>query len=153
MGAFADEVYLAAGVKRWPLEIAERLLASPLPWGPPAYALGVGYIDDPKQPDQASDFIELAHLVDGAYERHGSAMGVAIQWAMATCEASRAAGSWRSVSTQDLLDMLFLIARGERFTDGLIRSQEAMLREVMQEVVRRVHSDDPPVFLPRPKML
>jgi hypothetical protein len=28
-----DEVFLAKGVLRWPVELAEEILAKPLPWG------------------------------------------------------------------------------------------------------------------------
>ncbi|GCE27597.1 hypothetical protein KDA_30810 [Dictyobacter alpinus] len=37
-----DEVLLGKGIKRWPIELAETLLASSLSWGPPTYALGIG---------------------------------------------------------------------------------------------------------------
>jgi hypothetical protein len=144
MAAPSDTIQLSAGVQAWPIEIAEQLLASPLPWGPPNYALGVGYIDDPRLPDHASEFIKLAHCVDGAYQRHEKAQ----EWARATSQKHQATGTWQTVSTQDLLDILFLYARGERFTDGLIRSVEPALRAILQEVVKRVHTNNPPTFLP-----
>jgi hypothetical protein len=142
-----DEVHLAKKCKHWPLDLAEKLLASPLPWGPPAYALGIGYIDDPKQPDQSSDFLELARCVDRAYERHGRNMGEAWHWASQIIHSMKEGSSCTEYTTKDLLDIIFLYHRGERFNDGLIRSEEPRLREIMQEVVRRIHSSTPPVFL------
>ena len=141
-----DEVHLARKCERWPVELAEKLLASPLRWGPPAYALGVGYIDDPKQPDQADDFIALAHCVDGAYKRHGD-IGEVWDWANPIIKRVKEGGSCADYATQDLLDIVFLCARGERFSDGLIRAVEQVLREMVREVVRRVHAFPSPVFL------
>lgn len=65
-----DEVFLAKGVLRWPVELAEEILAKPLPWGPPTYGLGI-YIDDPTLPDQSDTFFDLAASVNG-YERQSS---------------------------------------------------------------------------------
>ena len=142
-----DEVHLAKKCQHWPVDLAEKLLASPLPWGPPTYALGIGYIDNPEQPDQASDFFELARYVDGAYERHGEGIGEVWDWATPIIKNVKEGGSCEAYTTQDLLDIVFLHVRGERFSDGLIRSAEPMLREIVREVVRRVHSATPPVFL------
>ena len=142
-----DEVHLATHCERWPVELAEQLLASALPWGPPAYGLGVGYPDDPHQPDQSHAFSTLAQCVDGAYERHGRSMREAWDWARPLIESLKASGSCAQYPTQDVLDLVFLHARGERFSDGLIRSAEALLRELVREVVQRVHSSTPPTFL------
>ncbi len=144
-----DEVHLTKGCDYWPVETAEKLLANPSPWGPPAYALGLGYIDDPHQPDQSSEFLTLAYCVNGAYERHGGDMGEAWKWANPLIERFKEGSSCTAYSTQDLLDLVFLYARGEHFSDGLIRSVEPILREMVQEVVRRVRSPQPPVFLTR----
>ena len=146
-----DEVHLAKQCARWPVELAEQLLASSLCWGPPAYALGLGYVDDPKQPDQSSDFFALAWCVDGAYERQGGDMGQAWDWARPIIDSVKAGGSCAEYATQDLLDLVFLHARGERFSDGLIRSAEPILREIVREVVKRVRSSTPPVFLVQPR--
>lgn len=127
--------------------LAEKLLSSSLPWGPPAYALGIGYIDDPKQPDQADDFLKLAYCIDGAYERHSGGMGEAWDWANPIINRVKEGGSCAEFTTQDLLDIVFLHARGERFSDGLIRAAEPILREMVREVVNRVRSSTPPVFL------
>ncbi|GCE27593.1 hypothetical protein KDA_30770 [Dictyobacter alpinus] len=137
-----DEVLLGKGIKRWPVELAETLLDNPLSWGPPTYALGIGYVDDPKPEDQYDGFIQLAMCVDGAYNRHSEAG----QWANPILRQVKVKASYEELSTQDLLDVVFLVCRGERFCDGLIRQHEPQLRAIIQEVVRRIHSDVPPVF-------
>jgi hypothetical protein len=147
LNAKNDDVHLTRKCEYWPVELAEKLLTSPLSWGPPAYALGIGYIGDPKQLDQSSDFFELARCVDGAYERHGGDMGEAWNWANSIIKNMKERGSSAQYTTQDLLDIVFLHSRGERFSDGLIRSAEPILRNIVQEVVRRVHSSSSPVFL------
>jgi hypothetical protein len=108
--------------------------------------LGVGYVDDAEEADQAGDFIALANCVDGAYERHGD-IGDAWAWARPIMKHVEGGGSCTEYATQDLLDIVFLCCRGERFNDGLIRSAEAVLREMVGEVVRRVRSSTPPVFV------
>ncbi|GER86268.1 hypothetical protein KDW_04300 [Dictyobacter vulcani] len=138
-----DEVLLGKEVKRWPVELAEALLASPLSWGPPTYALGIGYVDDPQLEDQSDGFIQLAMCVDSAYDRHGEAG----QWANPILRQVKAEAPYEELSTQDLLDVVFLSWRGERFCDGLIRQREPLLRAILQEVVRRIRSDAPPVFI------
>lgn len=142
----SDEVLLAKGMKHWPVELAESLLANPLPWGPPTYALGIGYTDDPTLEDQSHDFMALAMCVDGAYTRHHD-MGKAETWATTLLRHREVNDPPEQPSTQDLLDVVFLSCRGERFCDGLIRQREALLRTYIQEVVRRIHSDTPPVFI------
>ena len=142
-----DEVYLSRRYKQWPIDRAEKLLASSLPWGPSTYALGIGSNNDQKQPDQSSDFLKLAEYVDGAYERNGNNMSAAWDWAKPIIQSVKSGGSRAKYPTQDLLDILFLHARGERFSDGLIRSAEPMLREMVKEIIRRVNSATPPVFL------
>lgn len=147
MSNTADEVHLSKKCQRWPVDLAEKLLASALPWGPPAYALGIGYIDDPSQADQSSDFLALALCVDGAYQRHGGNMGEAWKWATPLIDSIKEGSPCAAYSTQELLDIIFLHARGERFFDGLIRSEEPVLREILREVVRRVHASPSLVFL------
>jgi hypothetical protein len=139
-----DEISLT-GVPSWPVELAEKLLANPQPWGPPGYALGLGYIDDPNQPDQSSDFYELARCVRGAYTRHGGDMGEAWNWARPLLNAVEEGKTCAHYTTQDLCDILFLHYRGERFCDHLIRSAEPVLREIVREIVQRVHASQPPV--------
>ena len=141
-----DAVYLANGSQAWPVELAEKLLSNPQPWGPPTYAFGVGYTDDPQQPDQSDDFFKLAYCVKGAYKRRGD-MGEAWHWVNSVIESKKEGHSYAEYTTQDLLDIVFLHVRGERFSDGLIRSTEPVLREIIGEVVKRVHSSTPPVFL------
>jgi hypothetical protein len=140
----SEEVFLAKGVIGWPVELAEEILAKPLPWGPPTYGLGI-YIDDPRLPDQSDRFCELAMSVNG-YDRHCDG-GVA--WASPIEENIKAGGSCAEISTQDLLDIVFFYCRGERFCDGLIRSVEPLLRTIIQTVVQRVHSETPPTFIPQ----
>jgi len=140
-----DDVLLAQGRLRWPVELAEALLSNPLPWGPPLYALG-RYFDDPTQPDQSELFMELASSVDGAYNRHGGT-GDPWNWASTLMARVKAGVSFTEYSTQDLLDIVFLLYRGERFNDGLIREEEPLLRTIVQEVVKRVHSMTPPTFI------
>ncbi|HEX3641618.1 MAG TPA: hypothetical protein VHV10_10030 [Ktedonobacteraceae bacterium] len=140
-----DEVFLAKGVLCWPVELAEEILAKPLPWGPPIYGLGSGYVDDPTLPDQSGTFYDLAVSVNG-YDRHGDG-GVA--WASPIEENIKTGGSYAEISTQDLLDIVFFYCRGERFCDGLIRSVEPLLRIMIQEVVQRVRSETPPTFIPQ----
>ncbi|GER89035.1 hypothetical protein KDW_31970 [Dictyobacter vulcani] len=138
-----DDVLLGKRAKCWPVELAEALLASPLSWGPPTYALGIGYVDDPQREDQSDGFIQLAMCVDGAYNRHSEAG----QWANPILRQVEVEASYEELSTQDLLDVVFLVCRGERFCDGLIRQHEPQLRAILQEVVRRIHADAPPVFI------
>ncbi|GHO72443.1 hypothetical protein KSD_02140 [Ktedonobacter sp. SOSP1-85] len=143
-----DKVYLSKRqkIEHWPVELAEKLLASPLPWGPPTYAFG-RYIDDPTQPDQNDDVHALAFCVNDAYERHGGDISEAWKWANPLLQHLKAGGSCEQYATQDLLDLVFLNVRFERFSDGHIRSEEALLRDIVREVVQRVHSPYPPVFL------
>ena len=144
----ADEVYLSTRrqVERWPIELAEKLIANPLPWGPPAYAFGK-YADDPALPDQHHDFSALVSCVDDAYDRHGHDISKAWEWANPICRDLETNGTFAQYTTQDLLDILFLNARYERFCDGHIRSVETLLRNIVRAVVQRVRSPHPPVFL------
>jgi hypothetical protein len=139
-----DEVYLSKRNKSeyWPVELAEKLLASQLPWGP-AYAFGKSI----NQPNQLDDVHILAFCVDGAYERHGGDINEAWKWAHPLLHHLKSGGSCEQYATQDLLDLVFLNVRLERFSDGHIRSEEALLRDIVREVVRRVQSSHPPVFL------
>jgi hypothetical protein len=139
-------VLLGKRVKRWPVERAEALLANPLPWGPPTYASGNRLFDDPKLEDQSDGFIQLAMCVDGGYNRHGD-IGKAGKWVNPILRQVKVENSYEGLSTQDLLDVIFLSCRGERFCDGLIRQRELLLRAIIQEVVRRIYTDTPPVFI------
>jgi hypothetical protein len=140
-----DKVLLSKEAQRWPIELAEALLTNPLQWGPPTYGQG-GYVDDPKLPDQSDAFFELAYCVNGAYERHGD-IDEAWKWANSILPPEKAGISSIACSTQDLLDIVFLYCRGERFCDGLIRENEPLLRSIVQEVVQRMNSDTPPEFI------
>jgi hypothetical protein len=85
--------------------------------------------------------------VDGAYERHGGGIKGAWKWAGTILHHLKAGGSSEQYATQDVLDLVFLNVRLERFSDGHIRSEEALLRDIVREVVRRVQSSCAPVFL------
>ncbi|HZS79607.1 MAG TPA: hypothetical protein VFA41_23545 [Ktedonobacteraceae bacterium] len=139
-----DVVYLREGIYEWPLQLAESLLANPVSWGPPTYVLGFGYIEEEKNaPDQFDNFYQLATCVNG-YERHPDNYSKFVD---SISDEVKAGHSLEKFSTQDLLDAVFIVCRQERFCDGLIRSYEPALRAMVQEVVRRVHSDTPPIFL------
>lgn len=84
--------------------------------------------------------------VDSAYNRHGD-MGETGKWANPILSQVKARTSYEGLSTQDLLDVVFLTCRVDRFCDGIIRQREPLLRAIIQEVVRRIHSDSPPVFI------
>jgi hypothetical protein len=116
----------------WPLELATELLADASPWGP-----AVTGPDDSRY----ADVWRLAAYVN-AYHRHlpGS------QWDHPLRDEALVAHLPR-YTTQQLLDAFFLGVRGEHFHDGLIRRQEPQPRVLVGEVVRRVRSGDPPVFV------
>jgi len=124
MKNLTDEVFLTKGVLRWPIELAEEILAKLLTY---------------------EVIYELAMSVNG-YDRHHND-GAA--WASPIVENIGMGGSCEKISTQDLLDIVFLYCRGERFCDGLIRSVEPQLRTMIEEVVQRVHSTTPPIFIPQ----
>jgi len=91
-------------------------------------------------------FMALASSVDGAYNRH-SGKDDPWSWASTSMAKVKAGVSFTEYSTQDLLDIVFLLYRGERFNDGLIREEDPLLRTIVQEVVKRVHSKTPPTFI------
>lgn len=119
----------------WPLELARSLLRDPLPWG----TWWPGHPEE-HRPNRHADFNKLALQVT-AYTRHPP--GVA--WHNPIRDES-SDQTYASYSTQDLLDALFLAARGDRFNYGLICRLEPRLRLMLQEVVRRVQSEEPPQF-------
>ncbi len=119
----------------WPLELAVSLLEDPAAWG-------LWWPGHPENhlPNRYADFTRLALQVT-AYTRHPPAS--AWRNPLKDDDLSR---TFASYSTQDLLDGLFFAARGDHFCYGFIRSQEPQLRLIVQEVVRRVLSEDPPHF-------
>ncbi len=121
----------------WPVEEAETLLADTTPWG-----LG----EDERGPNQTGRFCHLAQYVNGYLRGHDS-----LFWVLPILDEVDAVGSYAKYSTQDLLDILFVMCRAERFTYGVIKRDEPRLRRLLQEVVRRVRSDHPPTFVLPPK--
>ncbi len=86
------------------------------------------------------DFYKLATSVNG-YNRQDA------EWTSTQLDAIKAQKSVNSYTTQELLDIVFIVCRGDRFSDGLIGNSEPQLRAMIQEVVNRVHSDVPPTFI------
>jgi hypothetical protein len=119
----------------WPVDVAVSLLHDPAAWG----YWWPGHPDN-QRPNRHADFNQLALQVT-AYHRHlpGSA------WSNPLRDEDLRQ-TFASYSTQDLLDAVFLAARGDRFNYGLICRLEPQLRLILQEVVRRVQSEDPPHF-------
>ena len=122
-------------VSRWPLELAESLLKDPTPWG----RFWPGHPEN--DPNRQHDYWTLANCVN-AYHRHP----LGSQWKNPLHDP-QLSEHCSTYSTQELLDAIFYIARADHFSYGAIRKHEAHLRQALQEVVRRVHSATPPIFL------
>ena len=110
---------------------AVSLLQDPAPWG----SWWPGHPDN-----QRPNFNRLALQVNG-YHRHP--FGQSWRSPVRDDDLSRTCASY---STQDPLDALFHAARADRFNYGLVCRLEPQLRLILQEVVRRVQSEDPPQF-------
>lgn len=119
----------------WPLEVARSLLSDPSPWG----TWWPGHPQE-HQPNRHTDFNQLALQVT-AYTRHPP--GVAWHSPLHDERFEQTAANY---STQELLDGLFVAARGDRFNYGLICRLEPRLRLILQEIVQRIQSADPPHF-------
>ncbi len=148
MNNLQDTVILD-GLKRaeeWPVTLAESLLSDSSSWGPDIrHSFGASLLPDevlatPPEPERYHDFFTLAYPVNG-YNRHD------VEWASTQLDAIKEQKAIHDYTTQELLDLVFIVCRGERFSDGLIRSNEQQLRAMIQEVVRRVRSDTPPTFI------
>ena len=122
----------------WPVELACSLLSDPSPWGEKAWWPGLPRDD---QPTRYDDFNRLALQVN-AYARHPARTA----WHH-PLQDKNFEQIYTSYSTQDLLDTLFLATRRNRYVDGLIHVNEPQLRLILQEIVRRVQSADPPQFV------
>jgi hypothetical protein len=118
----------------WPVELAESLIADQTPWG-----LGIGESGH----SQSMKFYRLARCVNAHNRHHGG-----YEWAHLALEAIESHSS-EAYSTQDLLDIVCLVCRADHFRNGTVRTEEPRLRLVLQEVVQRVHSDAPPIFVKR----
>jgi hypothetical protein len=104
----------------------------------------------PAPPDQGQDFHTLAGHINGGYTRHphkDADANEAWKWAIETLCAIEASGSCVVYTTQELLDIPFLLVRLDRFSGGSILAAEPLLRLILTEVVRRVKSEQPPVFV------
>lgn len=80
---------------------------------------------------------ELAHTVD-AYPRtetHGEGVQ---EWLDERLHLLSSAEKAESLSTQELLDMLFLFCRRERFSDGVVEKHETQINCILQELRSRI---------------
>lgn len=84
------------------------------------------------------DLWELAHTVNG-YLRAGSPGEGAQEWLSERLHRLTSAETAASLTTQELLDMLFLICRWERFIDGVIKEHEHQINCILEELRLRVN--------------
>ncbi len=133
-------------IQKWPITLAESLLSDNATWGNyirDSYAASfLPHVEREALPERErfKDFYELATCVNG-YNRHD------VEWASTQLDAIKAQKVVNSYTTQELLDLVFFVCRGDRFSNGLISNSEPQLRAMIQEVVNRVHSDAPPTFI------
>lgn len=133
-----EDLVVLDGIEKvscWPLELAESLLKDPMPWG----GLWPGHPEN--GPNRQYDYSTLANCVN-AYHRHPPGS----QWKHPLSDP-QFSEHCSTYPTQELLDAIFIISRADRFVDGAIRKHESNMRQALQEVVRRVHSATPPIFL------
>lgn len=130
----ADSVMLdgPSAEESWPLRAAEALLTDETPWG-----LG----PNERGPNQTVQFCRLAACVN-AHKR-----GRTYTWAYSLLDRVDAGAAYEEYSTQELLDVLFVACRTDRFRSGTLKAEEPRLRLLLREIVRRVRSDSPPTFL------
>jgi hypothetical protein len=83
------------------------------------------------------DLWELAHTVNG-YLHAGSPGEGAREWLSERLHRLTSETA-ASLTTQELLDMLFLICRWERFSDGFIKEQEHQINCILEELRLRVN--------------
>ena len=124
----------------WPVDLAVSLLQDPAPWG----SWWPGHPDN-QRPNRHADFMQLANQVL-AYNRHPFGRAFRRTAWRNPLHDDDLIRTRESYSTQDLVDALFLAATADRFNYGLICRLEPRLRLMVQEVVRRVQSEDPPQF-------
>ena len=148
MNTIQDTVILD-GLERteeWPVALAESLLRDNATWGTytrDSYAASfLPNVEREVLPEHKrfEDFYKLATSTNG-YNRHD------VEWASTQLDAIKAQKAVEGYTTQELLDLVFIICRQDRFSDGLISRSELQLRAMIQEVVSRVHSDTPPTFI------
>ncbi len=134
-------------IQEWPVALAESLLRDNATWGTYTRdSFAASFLPNAERQalpehERFEDFYKLAVSVNG-YNRHD------VEWASTQLDAiNKAQKAVNSYTTQELLDLVFIVCRQERFSDGLISRSELQLRAMIQEVVRRVRSDAPPTFI------
>ncbi len=127
MDKLLDEVLLDGHneIQEWPVVLARTLLNDSASWAQ----------------DRFKDFYYLATCVNG-YNRHP----FGAEWGSNLFHAIKSDSMLQKYPTQELLDLLFHMCRADRFNEGLIDHEETLLRKILQEVVKRVESDSPPIF-------
>lgn len=133
-------------IQEWPITLAESLLSDDATWGTntrDSYA--ASFLPNTERQalperERFEDFYKLATSVNG-YNRHD------VEWASTQLDAIKAQKAVNGYTTQELLDIVFIVCRGDRFSEGLISRSELQLRAMIQDVVRRVRSDTPPTFI------
>jgi hypothetical protein len=122
-----------AATEFWPLELAEAFLSAPTP-------------------GRAMDiFSQLAYWVN-AYNRQepDPANPIGQPGAFVVASQIEQASSLTNFGTQALLDTLFYFGRRDYWTYGdgsSIKEALPKIHDIVQEVVRRVRSDQPPTFI------
>lgn len=135
----AEEQVLLDGlafVSEWPTALAESLLADPTPWW------GSWPGDPTDEPNRGPDFARLINCVYG-YCRYAHVSDLKLFYG----EPSDFSARCFTCPTQKILDALYFMFCRERFGYGHIRREEPRMRQALQEVVHRVHSEHPPHFL------
>lgn len=136
----AEDLVLLDGhtcVSAWPTPLAESLLKDSTPWW------GSWPGDPTDEPNHSVDFAHLVNCVYG-YCRYARYYDLKLF----SAEFAEAAARCVTSPTQQILDALYFAFCRERFGYGHLRAKEPLLRHALQEVVSRVHSDHPPLFLP-----
>lgn len=123
-------------VSEWPLELAESLLDDSTPWW------GSWPGDPTDEPNRGPDFAQLVNCVYG-YCRYAHKGDLKLLYGASSDFSTRCSIS----PTQQILDALYFTIHRERFGYGHIRKHERLMRQALQEVVSRVHSEHPPQFL------
>ncbi|SRR5258708_1882217 len=134
----SEELVILDGIEKvshWPLALAESLLNDPTPWG----NFWPGHPEN--GPTRQRDYYRVANCVNG-YHRHP----LGSHWKNPLID-EQFSERCSTYTTQELLDGIFWLSRAEHFSYGVIRANEAHLRQALQEVVHRVHSATPPTFL------
>lgn len=121
-----DGIY---GGSEWPEETAAELLSDPSPW-------------DPVNTTQWKRFHYVAQCINGYNRIPIRLMSTQMRFLM---EAS----SLNQYSTQYLLDIFFYLLRSCHWSQSGAGLAEPKLREILDIIIRRIHSTNPPIFLPK----